>query len=187
MTSKTEIALAPGKSAAFEMRSGQAVRITSQSGMSLVAFNALDMSERFDQARTKVYNMKLWLDVDDKLFSKLNNPMMAVIEDGFRPFGRHDLQFGLCSGESEGGAKCLESLVEALAPWKIPAHAIPMALNAFQNCSVDVVSGEIAPAPVRLPSPVALVLEAEMDLVIAVAVCPAGSDAGASPVLIVVE
>lgn len=187
MTPTTEIVLASSGSAAFEMRSGQTVNITSQSGVSLVAFNAGDLSERFDQARTKVYNMKLWLDIGDKLFSKLNNPMLEVVEDGFRPYGRHDLQLGPCSSEGNGGSACLENLARALVPWKIPSHSIPMPLNAFQNCSVDVVSGAIAPAPVRLSSPVALVLKAEMDLVVAVGACPIGFDAGDEPVRIVVS
>lgn len=189
MTSTTEIKLAPSGSAAFEMRSGQTVSLTSQSGVSLVAFNARDMSERFDQARTKVYNMKLWLDIGDKLFSKLNNPMLEVIEDGFRPHGRHDLQLGPCSGDevSQDLAACHESLAQALAHWNIPAHSIPMALNAFQNCSVDVVSGAIAPAPVRLSTPVTLALKAEMDLVIAVGVCPIAPGRGDMPVHIAVS
>lgn len=187
MTSIAEIELSPKGGAAFQMRAGHSLRITARSGVSLVAFNAADLGERFDQARTKVYNMKLWLDVGDKLFSKLNNPMMVVIEDGFRPYGRHDLQLGLCSSEGEGGrTACLESLVEALAPWNIPAHSIPMSLNAFQNCNVNVASGEIAPAPVHPQPLVTLVLRAEMDLVAAVAVCQSLVAANAPPVLLAV-
>ena len=187
MTSTTEIELAPNGSAAFEVCLGQTLRITSRSSVSLVAFNARDLSERFDQARTKVYNMKLWLDLGDKLFSKLNNPMFAVIEDGFRPHGRHDIQLGLCSSAGAAEATCLESLAQALAPWNIAAHSIPMALNAFQNCSVDVVSGAIAPAPVRLSAPVTLALTAEMDLVVAVAICQVKSDSGDAQVRIAIQ
>ena len=40
-------------------------------------------NERFDQARTKVYNMKLWITTGDVLYSKLNNPMMTIVEDQF--------------------------------------------------------------------------------------------------------
>ena len=187
MTANAQIELSPKGSSAFEMRSGQLLRISAQIGVSLVAFNAGDLSERFDQARTKVYNMKLWLDLGDKLFSKLDNPMMEVVEDGFRPYGRHDLQLGLCAGDRVNGVACLESLAQALAPWNIPSHSIPMALNAFQHCDVDAVSGAISPAPVRLPSPVTLVLKAEMHLVVAVAVCPASTDAAVPPVRVAVS
>lgn len=184
MISFGEIELGAAGASAFEMRAGQVLAITAQGGVSLVAFNARDLGERFDQARTKVYNMKLWLEPGDKLFSKLDNPMMAVVEDGFRPYGRHDLQLGHCAGESAGGAACLEGLAQALAPWSIPAHAIPMALNAFQSCEVDVASGAIRPAAVHPPSPVTLRLKAEMDLVVAVAACPATAAADARAVRI---
>ncbi len=186
MTSFAEIVLAPKEGSAFEMRAGQVIGITAQSGVSLVAFNARDLNERFDQARTKVYNMKLWLDLGDKLFSKLNNPMMTVVEDGFKPYGRHDLQLGHCAGDSADSAAVLRSLTQALAHWNIPAHSIPMPLNAFQSCEIDVVSGAITPVPVPLSSPVTLVLKAEMDLVVAVAECPAASAGNAAPVRIAV-
>lgn len=181
MTAVAEIELGAAGSAALEMRAGQVLAITAQGGVSLVAFNARDLGERFDQARTKVYNMKLWLEPGDKLFSKLNNPMMTVAEDGFRPYGRHDLQLGHCLGDSDGAIACLEGLVRALAPWSIPAHAIPMALNAFQTCEVDVASGAIKPAAVHLPLPVTLTLKAEMDLVVAIAQCRAKTAADAAP------
>lgn len=186
MTAVAEIELGAAGSAALEMRAGQVLAITAQGGVSLVAFNARDLGERFDQARTKVYNMKLWLEPGDKLFSKLNNPMMTVAEDGFRPYGRHDLQLGHCAGDSEGATACLEGLARALAPWSIPVHAIPMALNAFQTCEIDVASGAISPIGVQLPSPVTLKLKAEMDLVVAVAGCSAKKAADAAPARVAV-
>lgn len=181
MTAVAEIELGAAGSAALEMRAGQVLAITAQGGLSLVAFNARDLGERFDQARTKVYNMKLWLEPGDKLFSKLNNPLMTVVEDGFRPYGRHDLQLGHCAGDSDGATACLEGLARALAPWSIPAHAIPMALNAFQTCEIDVATGAIKPVSVHLPTPVTLTLKAEMDLVVAIAQCGAKTAADAAP------
>src|SRR5262245_57078572 len=85
---------------------GQVVRVTAASVVSLVCFNAHDLTEGFDQARTKVYNMRLWITAGEQLFSKLNNPMMTVIVDGFAGIGRHDLQLGMCMGSpspSKGG------------------------------------------------------------------------------------
>ena len=175
-----EIEIARNSAWAAEVQAGQVLRVTARSGVSLVAFNRKDPSERFDQARTKVYNMKLWLEPGDKLFSKLNNPMLTVVSDGFAPIGRHDLQLGMCAG-------CLDSLAAALAPWRISADVIPMPLNAFQHAAVDVVSGAIAPTSVRPSSPMCLELKADIDLIVAAAACPDPLCADAtSPVGIVI-
>lgn len=151
---------------------GATLRLTAKTGVSLVAFNAHDLTERFDQARTKVYNMKLWLEPGDKLFSKLNNPMMTVRSDGFAPRGRHDLQLGMCTAQSSSRHGCLENLTAALTPWAIAAHHVPMPLNAFQHAQIDTKSGLIRRTTVRPDVPVALELVADMDLVVAAAACP---------------
>lgn len=166
-----EMELTPGRAWAGEMQAGEILRLTATSGASLVCFNRADLTERFDQARTKVYNMKLWLEPGDKLFSKLNNPMMRVVADGFAPTGRHDLQLGMCQS-------CAAGLAEALAPWKIAAHVIPMPLNAFMHADIDTASGAIVPTSIRPAAPATLELAAEMDLVVAVAACPDERAAG---------
>ena len=171
---------------------GQVLRITTASAVSFVCFKADDLTERFDQARTKVYNMRLWIGVGEQLFSKLNNPMMTVVLDEFAGLGRHDLQFGMCSGpilaqaaatgepDRYAGLRrkpvpdhgCLENLAEALRPWTIPTSHIPMPLNLFQHTEIDTGSGVIRPTTVRPPRPIAVELRAEMDVVVALSACP---------------
>lgn len=171
---------------------GQVVRISAASGIGLVCFNAADLNERFDQARTKVYNMRLWITAGEQLFSKLNNPMMTMIVDMFADIGRHDLQYGMCSGpilahaaatgeprryahahgKSVPGHGCHENLTTALAPWGIAAEQVPMPLNLFQHTEIDTASGTIAPAPLRPHRPLTVELRAEMDLVLALSACP---------------
>ena len=177
---------------AGEVARGQVLRVMARTGVSLVAFNARDLTERFDQARTKVYNMRLWITTGERLFSKLDNPMMTVITDQFAGIGRHDLQYGMCSGpllaraaaagepqryaDLRGQAVpahgCLENLATALAPWRIAAHQIPMPLNLFQPTLIDTATGAIRPLPVRPAKPIAVELRAEMDLVVALSACP---------------
>src|SRR5262249_60630198 len=73
---------------AWEMKKGQRVRITFQSIVDFVAFNRDNLQERFDQARTKANQGKIYLSMGDQLLSKVNNPMMTIVEDTFK--GHHD-------------------------------------------------------------------------------------------------
>src|SRR4026207_436748 len=82
--------------AAFEVKKGQRVRIAGKSIVDFVAFNSRDLAERFDQARTKSNQVKIFISKGDVLYSKRNNPMMTIVEDTFTE-GRHDLQKGMCS------------------------------------------------------------------------------------------
>ena len=86
----------PNTGWAAHMKRGQVLRLTAMTIIDFVAFNADDLAERFDQARTKVYNMKIFVTEGDKLFSKLNNHMMTMTVDQFAGTGTHDLQFGMC-------------------------------------------------------------------------------------------
>jgi len=45
--------------AAFELKKGQTLRITGKSIVDFVAFNLHDLTERFDQARTKTNQVKI--------------------------------------------------------------------------------------------------------------------------------
>ena len=82
--------------AAFEVRRGQRLRVAGKSIVDFVAFNLYDLNERFDQARTKTNQVKIFLSTGDVLYSKCNNPMLTIVEDSFKE-GRHDLQKGMCS------------------------------------------------------------------------------------------
>ena len=78
------------------MKTGQRLRITGKSIVDFVAFNLHDLQERFDQARTKTNQVKIFISIGDVLYSKRNNPMLTIVEDTFKE-GRHDLQKGMCS------------------------------------------------------------------------------------------
>src|SRR5881397_463039 len=82
--------------AAVEVKKGQRLRIAGKSIVDFVAFNLHDLSERFDQARTKTNQVKIFISTGDVLYSKRNNPMLTIVEDTFKE-GRHDLQKGMCS------------------------------------------------------------------------------------------
>src|ERR671924_330549 len=68
---------------AWEMKKGQRVRIAFQSIVDFVVFNRDNLQERFDQARTKANQGKIYLSTGDLLISKLNTPMMTIVDDTF--------------------------------------------------------------------------------------------------------
>ena len=48
---------------------GQVLRLTAKTLIDFACINLNNLEERFDQARTKVYNMKIWISTGDVLFS----------------------------------------------------------------------------------------------------------------------
>ena len=150
-----------GGGATFEMKRGQVIRVIGRSTVDFVTFNLHNLRERFDQARTKTAQMKIFVTKGNVLFSKDNNVMMTILEDTW-PW-HHDLQKGTCSRKqfemifrgdpilkfnSRGDLivsqpptyqrwediplrGCWENLTEALKPWPIDPWDIPNPFNIF--------------------------------------------------------
>jgi uncharacterized protein YcgI (DUF1989 family) len=171
---------------------GQVLRLTAMTIIDFVAFNADDLGERFDQARTRVYNLNIYLTAGHKVFSRHNNHMMTMIADGFEGLGTHDLQFGMCGSRRHKRAReegrlgeylhgsdievpdhgCAENLTAALEPYGVPYEDIPSPLNLFQNMDIDQRTGIMQRTQVRPLRPVAVDFLAEMDLIVAASACP---------------
>ena len=183
--------------AAFEVKQGQRLRIAGRSIVDFVAFNLHDLTERFDQARTKTNQVKIFISEGDVLYSKRNNPMLTIVEDTFRE-GRHDLQKGMCSRKrfemvAQGRSKrvfaegvdinpkaaeelpdhgCWENLSGALAPWKIAPDDVPSPFNIFQCMRIDPDSGVMYDTLTRPKDEAHVDFRAEMDLLVAASACP---------------
>ena len=156
---------------AGDLKNGQVIRIIATTTVDFVCMRQENLKERFDQARTKVYNMKIFITTGDKLMGRNNQHMMTIIEDTNRE-GTHDLQKGMCSGyrfqlaKKEGKLRdyyhrdykneeipdhgCYENLSRVLAPYGIDPEegrvtssgsAQPVALSSVGN-----VSGGAGPA-----------------------------------------
>lgn len=182
----------PNNGWASPVDKGRVLRLTAMTIIDFVAFNAADLNERFDQARTKVYNMKIWVSTGDKIMSKLNNHMMTLTRDPFAGIGTHDLQFGMCGrarhklaaaegrlGEYLHGADievpdhgCAENLTRAMAPFGVAYEDIPSPLNLFQNMAIDPDTGVMTRTRIRPETPVDIEFTAEMDLIVALSACP---------------
>lgn len=175
---------------AAELKRGLIIRISGTTTVDFVAFSLQNLRERFDQARTKVYNMKIFISTGDKLMSKSNQHLMTIVEDTYRG-GTHDLQKGMCSGyrfqlaKKEGRLKeyyhreveipdhgCWENLSQALKPYGIAPEDIPSPFNLYQTMKIDGITGRMEHTTIR-PKPGTYVdLRAEMDLLVAFSACP---------------
>jgi uncharacterized protein len=152
-----------------------------------------NLRERFDQARTKVDNGKIFVTKGDRLYSKYNNVMMTIIEDQFD--GTHDLQKGMCSekvyqdifqknfdrfnmsvlgvpAEKFPKHGCWENLTSALKSWGVPPEDIPSPLNIFQHMNIDTKTGRMEFTTKVPPPGTHFDLRAEMNCLAAVSACP---------------
>ncbi len=182
---------------AFDVKKGQSVRVLSQTIIDFVIFNRENLRERFDQARTKANQRKVFITTGNELISKLNNTMMTIVADTFE--GHHDLQEGMCSRKRhELAAKrglweitygrpisqmpthgCTENLSEALAPYGVTIEDIPSPFNLFQDMIIHQDTGILEHSTLRPKAPGAYVtMRAEMDLLAALSTCPDSSIGG---------
>jgi len=176
---------------AFPLKKGQSLRLTAQSIIDFVVFNHDNLRERFDQARTKSNQRKIFLSTGDQLISKLNNTMMTIVEDMYSGIGHHDLQEGTCSRkrfelvaqrgmweltykntEPMPERGCFENIIAALKPYPIEPEDIPSPFNIFQHMEIDGTTGAMLHTKVRPPAGTYVTLRAEMDLLAALSVCP---------------
>lgn len=179
---------------AFECFKGQRVKVEGKTIADFVAFNLHNLSERFDQARTKANQGKIFISTGDWLYSKRNNKMMKIVEDTFIE-GHHDLQKGMCSRKRfELAAKhkllsktyslkkikieqlpdhgCWENLSQAVAHWNIVPDDIPSPFNIFQDMYIDITKGTMRNSSIRPKEKAYVLFQLEMDCLIAVSACP---------------
>ena len=182
---------------AFVVKKGQRIRVAGKSIVDFVAFNLHDLTERFDQARTKTNQAKVFVSTGDQLISKLNNPMLTIVEDTFAE-GRHDLQKGMCSRKrfelvAEGRARrdftggvdpnpkrpedipdhgCFENLSEAVREWEIAPVDIPSPFNIFQTMRIHPETGAMLDTFIRPKEEAHIDFRAEMDCLVAASACP---------------
>lgn len=194
MTIVKRVELPPNSGASVELEAGQLLHVRARTIVDLVAFDRHDLSHRFDQARTKANQGKIFVSVGDVLVSKTNVDMLRIEVDTFE--GHHDLQYGTCSRSRwewamrEGIAArtylregamtaadfpdhgCLENILDGLAPYDIPAVDVPSPINLFQHMEIDGRTGAMHHTRVRPTEPGHVALRALIDLVVAVSACP---------------
>jgi uncharacterized protein len=185
-----------GKS--FAVKKGQVLRVIGESTADFVVFNLRNVKERFDQARTKVDQGKIYVTTGDVLISKFNNVMMTIVKDTYR--GTHDMEKGMCSTSfyKKWGAEifkiygdvwtklgrrqvvapkhgCWENLAKALKPHGVPKEDVPSPLNVFQTMEINGKTGAMRYSMTRpRPGGDEMDFRAEMDCLVGISACPEG-------------
>jgi uncharacterized protein YcgI (DUF1989 family) len=200
MTVIEDMMIAKNTGKSFVVKQGQRIRISAESIVDLVVFNLENLRERFDQARTKANQGKVFISTGDMLYSKLNNVMMTIVEDTYK--GKHDLQYGTCSRASydvwwerrdtsefknwfkEYGITkredlplhgCYENLNDATRDYEIAPEDIPSPFNLFTSVEIDP-SGKLVWCIDRdrpePDKPAHIDLRAEIDCLVVISACP---------------
>jgi uncharacterized protein YcgI (DUF1989 family) len=165
---------------------GERLRIVDTEGGQtgdLVAY-AADGAERLSNGRTFDYNGKIRLSTGDVLWSDRSNPMLTILVD---EAGRHDMLYGACSPEmyrlqygKDDHPNCQDNLSAALRGLGVDPAFLPTPFNFFMNVDVDD-EGRLTIVEPRSRPGTAIVLRAEMDLVVALSACPAVTCNGGAP------
>lgn len=174
--------ISPRSGTAFELAQGQLLTVTDPRGeqvADLVAFNARDNREVCSSGRSIDYAGKIFLTVDDLIYSNRSRPMLTIVRDDV---GRHDFSLTPCSrdtfrilyGDSDPHHGCQGNLEQALEPYGVSPDQIPVAFNIFMHVTIDPDTGAIQVRPPLSRAGDCIALRAEMDLVIGLTACSAG-------------
>jgi uncharacterized protein YcgI (DUF1989 family) len=172
--------LAPQTGTAFELAKGQQLRVVDLEGeqvADLVAFNRSDKTEWLSSGRSIDYANRIYLTKGDILYSNRSRPMFTIVEDAV---GRHDFLLTPCSPETfqiiykntDPHPSCFNNLATHLAPFGIAPDSIPTTFNIFMNVEIDS-NGVLSILPPRSRAGDAIVLRAEMDLIVGLTACSA--------------
>ena len=176
-----KVRIPPQSGAAFIIEQGQSIRIIDVEGQQvadLFSFAKKDPGEVLSSGHTTDYNDKLFLSINDVLYSNLSKPMFTITAD---QVGRHFMLYAPCSqkmyeksyGVTEAHPNCLDNLVTNLQKFGIKASQITVPLNIFMNIELSQ-KGEISIRPPRSKAGDFIELRAEMDLIVGVTACSAG-------------
>ena len=172
--------LEPQTGTAFELNRGQLLRVIDIEGeqvADLTAFNCDDKAEWLSSGRSIDYANTVYLTTGHMLYSNRSRPMFTIVADDV---GRHDFLLTPCSPETfeiiyHNGAphpSCFANLAEHLGPFGIAPDTIPTTFNIFMNVEVDP-KGELKILPPRSKAGEAILLRAEMDLIVGLTACSA--------------
>lgn len=177
MSLSTMKEILPQSGVGFLLRAGQKLKVLDPMGSQvadLFCLSRIYTGEWFSAARTIDYAGSLLLTTGNILYSNMSNPMAKIIED---TCGRHDLlippcclkEFQTLAGNTQHHPNCDENLASSLKKYGVPANRIATSFNIFMNVSFEKGDLRIHP-PASRPGD-HIVLEALMDLVVALTAC----------------
>jgi len=177
-----QIHIDPQSGTAFSVNKGQIIRIIDVEGeqvADMFCYAKDDVNERLSSGHTTDYNGKIFLSKGDSLYSNQSNLMFTIVAD---LVGKHIMLYAPCSQEmfvkSYGAEKehpnCLDNLVSELINYGIQGSDITIPLNIFMNIEISQ-QGDIS-----IHSPLSkagdyIELRAEMDMIVGITACSAGT------------
>src|ERR1700722_4955955 len=175
-----EMVLVPArKGKAAHLKRGQRLRLVNTDGQQVVdtwAFNAGDLDEFMSMAHSHASLSKILPTTGDTMVSSRRRPMLACIED--TSGGIHDTLIAACDrwryeqlGVVGHHDSCADNLRIALAELGLASPIVPTPLNIFMNIPVGA-EGNVSFEPSIAGAGSHVVLQAEMDLVIAFSAYP---------------
>jgi uncharacterized protein YcgI (DUF1989 family) len=172
----------PQSGIAFTIKQGQVIRIIDVEGeqvSDLFCFAHDNIEEHLSSGHTTDYNGKLYLSKGDTLYSNRSNRMFSITDD---QVGKHIMLYAPCSqvmfeksyGVAEAHSNCLDNLVSNLKNYGIQASDITIPFNIFMNIKIS------KQGKITIQSPISIAgdyieLRAEMDMIVGVTACSAGS------------
>jgi uncharacterized protein len=172
----------PQSGAAFTLNQGQKVRVIDVEGeqvADLYCFSKDEKEEKLSSGHTIDYNGKLFLSNGDILYSNRSNPMFSIVDDRV---GKHIILYAPCSqamfeksyGAEEAHPNCFDNLVYNLSGYGVRASQISIPFNIFMNIGIDR-EGEIQIKSPKSKAGDYIELKAEMDMIVGVTACSAGT------------
>lgn len=172
--------LQPQTGTGFRLARGQRLRVVDPLGeqvSDLVAFAEDDPREWLSSGRSIDYANTIYLTAGHVLYSNRSRPMFTIESDDV---GRHDFLLTPCSPETFAiiydhhgdHPSCFGNLVAGLAPFGITPDMIPTTFNIFMNVEVGA-DGALTIGPPRSRPGDAIVLRAEIDLIVGLTACSA--------------
>lgn len=166
--------------AAFELRRGDRLKVIDPQGeqvSDMVLFSAGDRREKLSSGKTLDFEETVLITKGHHLWSNRSRRMMEILED---TNGRNDFLLAPCSPETfqimyrnpEYHPSCFENLYTSLERYGIAPDDVPTAFNIFMNVQFAA-DGRLTVAPPTSRAGDYLLLEAEMDLIVALTACSA--------------
>lgn len=178
---QTNNIIPPRSGTSFILKKGQQLTVTDIKGEQVadfVCFNEHDIAEYLSSGRTIDYAETIFLTKGHPFYSNRSNIMFTMVED---TVGRHDFLLTPCSadtfriiyGHDKPHCGCFGNIANAVKQYGISADNIPVSFNVFMHVAVDSNTGAIAVLPPKSKAGDYIIIEAKMDLIVALTACSA--------------
>lgn len=171
----------PRSGVSFVLKAGQQLKVIDIEGEQVsdfICYNLNDKREYLSSGRTIDYAETILLTKGHPFYSNRSNIMFDIVKD---TVGRHDFLLTPCSadtfriiyGHTQPHHGCFGNLSNALKQYGIEPDEIPICFNIFMHVTVDGETGKVSVLPPKSKAGDHVIIEARMDLIVAMTACSA--------------